>query len=110
MATPGPIPAYETLLAAYHRAFAKELQSILEDLPVCSGDRVLDAGCGDGDYTRWLAPLVGPQGRVTGVDLLPAYLKMAEEKSKASPYVANIRFKTGNIARLPFMSGAFDLA
>ena len=56
------VPGYEPLLAAYHAAFSKELRFILESLPICSGDEVLDVGCGDGDYSCWMAPLVAPTG------------------------------------------------
>jgi hypothetical protein len=56
------IPGYAPALAAYHRAFAEELQSMIAELPIGAGDRVLDVACGDGSYSGWLAEHVGPSG------------------------------------------------
>lgn len=39
-------------------------------LPIRAGDRVLDVGCGPGIYTNYLSDLVGPNGRVVGIDRL----------------------------------------
>jgi ubiquinone/menaquinone biosynthesis C-methylase UbiE len=103
------VPPYETLLASYHRAFSREIRVMLEDLPICAGDRVLDLGCGDGFYTRWLAPLAAPDGEVIGVDLLPSYLELARQEARQSPHAKIIRFQQGNVKRLPFRSGAFDV-
>jgi len=33
------LPDYAAFLAAYHEAFAPELQHIIADLPLCTGDR-----------------------------------------------------------------------
>jgi SAM-dependent methyltransferase len=102
------LPDYNRLLAAYHRAFRKELQTMLEGLPVCSGDRVLDVGCGDGTYSGWLAPLVAPLGLVTGIDALPAYVAAARAQWKNTGYEKCLRFQQATIRRLPFRRGAFD--
>ena len=104
------VPAYDHLLSAYHKAFQKDIQRMLEDLPICSGDRILDVGCGDGFYASWLAPLVAPSGEVVGVDLSPAYLKLAQKEIRRSPYPGLIRFQQADVRRLPFADESFDLA
>jgi len=76
------IPAYETILRGYHGAFRKELQKMLEDLPICADDHVLDVGCGDGFYSCALAPLVAPYGQIVGTDLLPSYLNIARARAR----------------------------
>ena len=43
----------------------------LDLLEVSPGDRVLDVGCGSGWTTALLAHLVGPDGMVVGVEILP---------------------------------------
>jgi hypothetical protein len=40
--TDSGLPEYETMLAAYHAAFAPELRAMVEALPIRKGDRVLD--------------------------------------------------------------------
>src|SRR5581483_2256149 len=103
------LPSYEVLLGSYHAAFSKELKIILEELPICSGDTVLDAGSGDADYTAWMAPLVAPNGQVTGVDQSSAYLKFARRKVRRLPFGDLITFKRGRIQKLPFRSNSFDV-
>ena len=66
-----------------------------------AGERVLDAGCGTGIYTAWLAE----QGAdVTGLDVDPVFLAAAREKAPGA------RLVEGDAARLPFADGEFDLA
>ncbi|HYF63475.1 MAG TPA: methyltransferase domain-containing protein [Herpetosiphonaceae bacterium] len=103
------LPAYAPMLAAFHRACAADLRGIVAALPLRPGDRVLDMACGDGTYSAWLAERVGPDGRVTGVDLSPAYLRVARERADGGQR-GRIEFKQGDIARLPFADGSFDLA
>ena len=46
----------------------------LTDLGARPGWRCLDVGAGDGSVARWLAALVGPEGRVVATDLNPRFL------------------------------------
>lgn len=41
-----------------------------------SGDRVLDLGCAPGSWTKYAAGIVGPGGRVVGVDLTPVTIDL----------------------------------
>ncbi|MGO4256053.1 protein-L-isoaspartate O-methyltransferase family protein [Marmoricola sp. RAF53] len=49
----------------------RTVADMLRLLEVLSGQRVLDVGAGSGWTTALLAALVGPTGRVLGVELLP---------------------------------------
>jgi ubiquinone/menaquinone biosynthesis C-methylase UbiE len=102
------LPAYAELLDAYQTAFQKELQLMLEHLPICSGDAVLDVGCGDGDYSLWMAPLVAPEGHVTGIDINQVYLQQAKDKAQKSPFKKLMTFQEGKIEKLPFKDETFD--
>lgn len=51
---------------------------IAERLNISVGDRVLDVGCGTGDDVRMLASLVGPTGRVIGIDASKSMIDVAE--------------------------------
>src|SRR5579859_4280311 len=74
-------------------------------LKLRAGLRVLDVGCGTGDYLRVMAPLVAP-GRAVGVDLSAALVGCAQRR--ISPGQAHVTFKVGDACRLPFADAAFD--
>jgi SAM-dependent methyltransferase len=73
-------------------------------LDVRPGHRVLDVGCGTGDFLRLLAPLVGP-GSVVGIDLSETMIAEARRRTASS---SNVSFRTGNTLNLPFESGSID--
>lgn len=69
-----------------------------------SGKRVLDAGCGTGNYTVELA---NRGASVVGLDTSIEMINAAREKSvKSGPAV----FVRGSMSNLPFKSNAYDLA
>jgi SAM-dependent methyltransferase len=70
-------------------------------LPPVAGRRVLDAGCGTGRASVWLAE----QGaEVVGVDISPEMLRVAREDVPAGS------FHVGDLADpLPFEDGSFDV-
>ena len=57
---------------------------LLEALRLAPGMSVADVGCGNGFYTLQMAAIVGPQGRVYGVDIQPEMLAMLEERAAAA--------------------------
>jgi SAM-dependent methyltransferase len=72
------------------------------------GERVLDLACGTGAVARQVAPLVGPRGAVTGVDLNPAMLAVA--RSLPAPDGAAVDWREGDAQSLPLPDASFDLA
>jgi ubiquinone/menaquinone biosynthesis C-methylase UbiE len=66
---------------------------------ITSGMRILDVGCGAGDVSALLAGLVGPDGAVVGVDMDPAVLELARERTAASG-LGNVSFVEANLAGL----------
>lgn len=73
-----------------------------------SGDRVLDVATGTGAVARQVAPLVGPSGRVVGLDPSPAMLGVAVRLP--APEGAAVAWVEGNGQALPFGDASFDLA
>jgi ubiquinone/menaquinone biosynthesis C-methylase UbiE len=67
--------------------------------------RVLDVGCGPGTITADLAGRV-PQGRVIGVDRAGDVLAVARRNASDQ---ANLAFAAGDVYRLAFGDGAFDV-
>src|SRR5262245_42901848 len=99
--TDGKLPAYAPMLAAYHRAFAGELRTMIGWLPLEPGASVLDLACGDGTYSVWLAERVGAGGTVLAVDVLPAYLNEASRRAGRAGMSGRIEFAAADIDRLP---------
>ncbi len=70
------------------------------------GERVLDLGCGAGTDTLVAAQMVGPEGRVTGIDMTPEML--AKARGAADEMGAtNVDFVEGEVEQLPFPDGTF---
>ena len=84
------------------------LRSVIEALRLPLGSCGLDAGCGIGLQTLLLAEAIGPAGCVTGLDLSSSVLRYAEAMVKASDLSDRIRFKEGDVIKLPFDDDAFD--
>jgi SAM-dependent methyltransferase len=101
------LPSYQPLLKHYHAGWRDHLRRILGLLPLNPGDNALDVASGDGFYTRLLAERVGRKGRVTGVDASPDYLALSRAKTKKHPCA--IDWTRGDVSRLPFPDGEFDL-
>ncbi|NUP65324.1 MAG: methyltransferase domain-containing protein [Nonomuraea sp.] len=68
------------------------------------GTRILDVGCGTGYLSRILAPVVGPDGHVTGLDPAPAMIDYATRRAPG-----NCTYTVGEGQALPFPDGSFDV-
>lgn len=84
------------------------VNSAIDALGLKIGSRGLDAGCGLGNHTLWLAEAVSPGGHVTGVDISEEGLEIAKEKLKSGDLKKQVSFKTGDIFDLPFEEDTFD--
>jgi arsenite methyltransferase len=76
--------------------------------PVNKGEAVLDIGCGAGVDTFVAANMVGPEGRVTGIDLIPEMLEQARTNLEKTS-LKNVAFQEGSAEELPFPDGTFDV-
>ncbi len=77
------------------------------------GERVLDLGCGPGLECFIAARLVGPEGRVLGVDMLPPMLAAAREGAAAVARTLgydNLEFRQGFLEELPLEADSVDVA
>jgi arsenite methyltransferase len=72
------------------------------------GERVLDVGSGAGTDSLVAAQMVGPEGRVTGIDMTPEML--AKARTAAGELgAANVEFLESEAERLAFADGSFDV-
>jgi protein-L-isoaspartate(D-aspartate) O-methyltransferase len=61
------------------------VRAMLDLLAVEPGHRVLDVGCGSGWTTALLADLVGPDGEVVGVEIVPELVTWGQENLASYP-------------------------
>ena len=76
-------------------------EAIFPNLPVKEGDAVFDVGCGFGDTALKLARLVGPQGRVVGIDCCDAFMEYGL-RGAAEAGLDNVSFINGDALSEPF--------
>ncbi len=104
-------PAYQAA-EVYERFFVPGMMRywtplLLQRAAPQPGERVLDVACGTGVVARTMAPLVGPEGRVTGLDINPAMLAVACRQF--GDHCDDIDWQEGTADALPFGAGEFDL-
>jgi SAM-dependent methyltransferase len=62
----------------------------IEALAPRSGEVIVDIGCGTGQTVLQLANLVGPEGRIIGVDIAPLLLDAARERASGLGHISFI--------------------
>ena len=102
-----PERSYADKLERYERFLEPELRQIVSDLEIEPGSRILDAGCGAGLVTRWLADAVGETGSVVGLDLSHDHIQIAEKLNAGRGLP--LRFMQGDIMEPIFGPATFDL-
>jgi len=103
----GRYDAQHTFLTAHSDQRGR---SLVVEYAVRTGDRVLDCGAGTGSTGLLAAEKVGKDGRVTLFDLCDGMLEQARKKSGKSGLSGRIEFRVGDMHRLPFADGTFDVA
>lgn len=81
---------------------------LLGTVGIQPGWHVLDAGCGGGRFLPYLADLVGPDGRVSAVDLATENVELA--RTRSSDLLAHMAVRRGDVTALPYPDGTFDAA
>ena len=72
-----------------------------------AGMQILDAGCGLGGPSRYLAETF--EADVTGVDLSPSFVAIANLLARRAGVDGLVRYRTGNLLALDFDDASFDL-
>jgi ubiquinone/menaquinone biosynthesis C-methylase UbiE len=82
---------------------SKERELTLAMLEISPGDRVLDVGCGTGNFSRYMAQAAG-DGLVVGLDASKSMISAAAKRGGG----ANLAYVRGDGAALPFGDAEFD--
>jgi arsenite methyltransferase len=75
---------------------------------IAAGETVLDLGCGAGTDLLIAAQMVGPSGRVVGVDMTPEMLRRARDSAEALG-LANVELHESLIETLPLPDASVDV-
>lgn len=81
----------------------------IEHLSLQSGGHLLDVCCGAGASALSAAEIVGPKGKVIGIDLAQGLLELAQAKA-AQRGLFNAQFELGDLLSLRFPNESFDAA
>jgi arsenite methyltransferase len=76
--------------------------------PVTQGESLLDVGCGAGFDLFVASRLVGPEGRVYGIDITPEMVEKADKNMKRCD-VTNSHVHVAKAESLPYDDGSFDI-
>lgn len=95
-------------LDAHYLAGQPEYEAVLRSAGFQAGWRVLDAGCGGGSYLPLLSELLGPDGRLSAVDLAPENVARVEALIGSGRLPCQTDVRIADVTRLPFDDGSCD--
>lgn len=96
------VAGHEFLTEELHHPWHVTVAKLLPDL---QGRRVLEIGCGRGDFAIWLASRF-PKAQVTAIDLSNAAIEIAE--ARARDVVVSVSFAVESAESLSFRDRSFD--
>jgi SAM-dependent methyltransferase len=99
---PGALTAVTGLLTGHEALAGRLIRPEAFDVRGCK--RILDAGCGNGRYTRFLLRRADPDALITGFDYSQRMLHRARQRLK-SDRATQI---AADLTRLPYADGCFD--
>lgn len=98
---------WAAILDTFERGGAPVTRRLLELGGVRRGQSVLDVGTGLGEPALTAAGVVGPGGRVVGVDFSSAMLAIARQRAQG---LANVEFVEGDVESIGLPAHSFDVA
>jgi ubiquinone/menaquinone biosynthesis C-methylase UbiE len=92
----------------FHLGWGPQTVAFAKTLGLKPGMAVLDVGSGIGGPARHFAEAYGCE--VTGIDLTPAFVELANELTARTGLAGHARFVNGSALAMPFETASFDLA
>ncbi|HKI35448.1 MAG TPA: class I SAM-dependent methyltransferase [Gemmataceae bacterium] len=100
----GALTSVTGLLTGHEALAGRLIRPEAFDVRGCG--RILDAGCGNGRYSRFLLKHADPGALVTAFDLSPNMLQRARRRLASD----RVTFAVADLTRLPYPDGVFDAA
>ena len=91
----------------HRRALVRNNEVMADAAQVQAGDRVLDAGCGVGGTSCWLAHERG--ATVVGITLVPNQVERARVIAKRRGVADKATFQVADYSRIPYPDASFDV-
>src|SRR5919204_3898676 len=96
---PGALTAFTGIVTGHEALAGRLIRPGAFDAPGCK--RILDAGCGNGRYSRFLLRHADPDAVLTGFDLSPKMLARARQRLGDG----RMMHAVADLSRLPYGSG-----
>jgi len=108
VASTGQVGTGTGYLSAHYASFRPEYEAMLRSVGIRPGWRVLDAGCGGGDFLPLLAELVGAAGSIVAVDVAPDNVATVRERVAGWRLPCPVEAQVGSVTELTFPDATFD--
>ena len=100
-------PFWEKHREIIRHMFAPVTEALVGETQIGSGQSVLDIATGPGEPALTIASLVGPRGKVFGVDPIPEMIAAARREASRLE-LRNVQFGVAFADHLPFPDNSFD--
>src|SRR5215470_7944390 len=100
-------PFWEKHREIIRQMFAPVTEALVEDARIARGHAVLDIATGPGEPALTIAALVGPEGKVFGVDPVVEMIEAARRAADRLGF-SNAQFDVASAGSLPFPADTFD--
>ena len=102
-------PYWEKHREIIRQMFAPVTQALVEDAQISRGQTILDIATGQGEPALSVAALVGPEGKVFGIDIIPEMVAAARREASRLG-LENVTFDVASGDQLSFAPDTFDAA
>jgi SAM-dependent methyltransferase len=100
-------PYWEKHREALHEMFAPVTQALIADAQISDRRAVLDLATGPGEPALTIAGIIGPEGKVVGIDVVPEMVEAARREAHRRG-LHNASFEVAFANSLPFPDNTFD--
>ena len=103
----GAAPFWEKHRETIRQMFAPVTQALIEDARIASGHTVLDVATGPGEPALGVAAVIGPEGKIVGIDPIPEMVAAARRTANQGGF-RNTQFDVAFADDLPLPADSFD--